>query len=52
MEFAFEPHRWFDLIRTNRAATVLGLTDQNKYLFPLPTSEIVANPNLRQNPGY
>jgi hypothetical protein len=52
MEFAFEPHRWFDLIRTNRAATVLGLTDQNKYLFPLPTSEIVANPNLSQNPGY
>lgn len=52
MEFAFEPHRWFDLIRTNRAAAVLGVSDTKKYLFPIPTSEIVANHNLQQNPGY
>ena len=52
MEFALEPHRWFDLIRTGRAAAVLGVTDIRKYVFPIPTTEIVANPNLTQNPGY
>jgi hypothetical protein len=25
-EFALEPHRWFDLVRTNRAGAVLGVT--------------------------
>lgn len=52
MEFAFEPFRWFDLIRTNRIGTVLGLTDKNKFVFPLPASEVLANGNLTQNPGY
>jgi hypothetical protein len=50
-------HRWFDLIRTNRADAVLGaikgsnwqLTDQ---LYPIPLSELRRNPNLTQNPGY
>lgn len=52
LEFAFEPFRWFDLIRTGRAAAVLGVTDARKYVFPIPTSEIVANPQLVQNDGY
>ncbi len=52
MEFAFEPFRWFDLIRTGRAAAVLEVTDKNKYVFPLPASEILANSNLKQNQGY
>ncbi|MBS1606155.1 MAG: RagB/SusD family nutrient uptake outer membrane protein [Bacteroidetes bacterium] len=52
LEFAFEPFRWFDLVRTGRAAAVLGVTDARKYVFPIPTSEIVANRLLVQNEGY
>lgn len=52
IEFAFEPHRWFDLIRTNRAAAVLGVTDTRKYLFPIPGTEVLTNTQLIQNDGY
>lgn len=53
IEFALEPHRWFDLVRTGRAAAVLGVTDPNKYLFPLPVIEVgLSKGNLPQNPGY
>jgi hypothetical protein len=52
IEFAFEPHRWFDLIRTGRAGDVLGVTDASKYVFPLPASEVLTNTNLVQNQNY
>ncbi len=58
VEFAFEPHRWFDLVRTGRAGVVLNITDTlNKvhtthYLFPIPTPELQADHSLVQNPGY
>lgn len=52
VEFAFETDRWFDLIRTNRAGAVLGIADATKYVFPIPTSEILADKALKQNPGY
>ncbi len=52
LEFAFEPFRWFDLVRTGRADAVLGVTDARKYVFPIPTSEIVANKLLVQNESY
>ena len=55
VEFAFEGHRWFDLVRTQRATTVLpNVTNINKTLFPLPLSEILTNknPEMKQNPGY
>ena len=52
LEFALEPHRWFDLTRTGRAAEVLGATDSRKYIFPIPESEILADPSLVQNPSY
>jgi hypothetical protein len=52
VELAFEPHRWFDLIRTGRAAAVLGVTNPDKYVFPIPTGEIRANTSLNQNNGY
>lgn len=52
VEFPFEADRWFNLVRTGRVAAVLGITDANKYVFPIPTSEIVANPGVGQNPGY
>lgn len=55
VEFAFEGHRWFDLVRTDRAQDVLpNVTNVNKTLFPIPLSEIITNtnPNMKQNPGY
>jgi starch-binding outer membrane protein, SusD/RagB family len=44
-EFAFEGHRWFDLIRTGRAAVVLGIPE-SKYYFPIPLSEINTNTSI------
>jgi len=52
IELAFESHRWFDLIRKGKAQSVLGITDANKLVFPLPKQQILVNPALRQNPGY
>ncbi len=50
-EFAFEGHRWSDLVRTKRAATVLGI-DVKFTLFPIPLSEMQTNKLMVQNPGY
>ncbi|SFE45141.1 RagB/SusD family nutrient uptake outer membrane protein [Spirosoma endophyticum] len=52
VEFPFETDRWFNLIRTGRVAAVLGITDVNKYVLPIPNSEILADKALTQNPGY
>ncbi len=52
LEFAFEAHRWFDLVRTGRAGTVLGVTNTQYWLFPLPYSDILSDPDVVQNPGY
>jgi len=52
IEFAFEPHRWFDLVRTNRAAAVLGVTDKNKYVLPIPAAEVLIDGSLEQNFNY
>ena len=53
VEFALEPHRWFDLVRTGRAAAVLGVTNPDNLLFPIPLNEItLSNGVLTQNPGY
>ncbi|SEC70757.1 Starch-binding associating with outer membrane [Maribacter dokdonensis] len=52
LELVWEGHRWFDLLRQGRAQSVLGITDTNKLLLPLPASQIAADPALIQNPGY
>jgi hypothetical protein len=55
VEFAFEGHRWFDLVRTDRAVDILpNVTSANQTLFPVPLSEIQTNkdPQMKQNPGY
>jgi len=52
VEFALEPDRWFDLVRTGRAATVLNITNTDKYIFPIPAAERLADPSLSQNPSY
>lgn len=51
-EFGLEPHRWFDLVRTGRAATVLNFTDTRRYVMPIPVDEIIIDNALEQNPGY
>ncbi len=50
-EFAFEGHRWSDLVRTGRAAGVLNI-DPKYTLFPIPLSEMQTNKLMKQNPGY
>ncbi|SDD44409.1 RagB/SusD domain-containing protein [Mucilaginibacter pineti] len=53
VEFPFETDRWFNLVRRGKVADALGITDVNKYLFPIPASELLADPgNLDPNPGY
>lgn len=44
-EFAFEGHRWNDLVRTKRASDVLGI-DPGYYFFPIPLSELQTNNKL------
>lgn len=43
-EFAFEGHRWVDLVRTKRISTVLGI-DEKYSFFPIPLFELQTNKN-------
>ena len=63
VELAFEGHRWFDLVRTDRAIPVLNAKaaaigiktplTTNSLIFPVPQSQIDINPTkIKQNPGY
>ena len=63
LELAFENHRWFDLLRTNKAINVLNNSKGDsiypinvkpyQLLFPIPQAEIDANGHkLEQNEGY
>lgn len=53
-ELVGEGHRFFDLVRTGRAATAIeGFTIDKHELFPIPYEEIqFSNGNWSQNPGY
>ncbi|MCU0348366.1 MAG: RagB/SusD family nutrient uptake outer membrane protein, partial [Saprospiraceae bacterium] len=62
-ELYFEGHRRTDLIRFNqfsengvwphKGGTAAGQpTEAFRNLFPIPATEILANPKLEQNPGY
>lgn len=56
-EFFFEGKRREDLIRFGKFVTAnwwdhTASNDPNKELFPIPSTQIAANPNLKQNPGY
>ena len=55
LEFAFEGHRWFDLVRTGKAIDVLdGITQECEYLFPIPLGELLTNfhEGMNQNDCY
>jgi hypothetical protein len=54
VELATEGHRWFDLVRTGKAAEVLafkGFVAGKHEILPIPLSEL-GNTKLQQNPGY
>lgn len=63
-ELLWEAHRRTDLVRFGlftggdyiwswKGGTEAGTaTDSFRDLYPLPASELVSNPNLKQNPGY
>lgn len=54
LELAGEGHRWYDLVRTGRAATVLaskGFTPGKNEILPIPLAEL-ENTLLEQNPNY
>lgn len=54
VEFAFENHRWFDLLRFGKAMEVMQSKGyQPKRCFPIPQREIdVAHGALQQNPEH
>ncbi|MCG6189756.1 RagB/SusD family nutrient uptake outer membrane protein [Maribellus maritimus] len=62
VEFFHEGHRWFDLLRTGRAKTVLNAyfesigssytLDDYELLMPIPDDELEISPELEQNDGY
>ena len=59
LELAFEGHRWFDLLRTNRVIPVMNAQvdgtganlnyniSASKLYFPIPQDELDKNPNVR-----
>lgn len=54
VELAGEGHRFFDLVRTGKAATTIkGFKTGTHEVFPIPQAEIdLAGGNWSQNPGY
>ncbi|MEI6888935.1 MAG: RagB/SusD family nutrient uptake outer membrane protein [Bacteroidales bacterium] len=54
LELATEGHRWFDLVRTGKAAAALaskGFTPGKNEILPIPLAEL-SNTKLVQNPLY
>lgn len=54
VELVGEGHRFFDLVRTGKAAQeIVGFTEGKNEIFPIPIEEIqFSNGNWQQNPNY
>jgi len=56
IELCFEGHRWFDLVRTEKAISTMkpinGLTDARNLVWPLHENALLRNPKLQQNEFY
>lgn len=62
VEFAFEGHRWFDLLRSGHTREVVNAyyagknqnfsVEEYELLFPIPLAEIELNDDLTQNEDY
>lgn len=55
IEFAFENHRWADLLRFGMAETIMGAqgkSPQGRLLFAIPQRELDLNSSFTQNPGF
>jgi starch-binding outer membrane protein, SusD/RagB family len=58
--FAEYGHRWLDLKRTGQVDEIMseasalkgGTWESTDQLYPIPLRELLADPNLTQNPGY
>ncbi|WP_288425021.1 RagB/SusD family nutrient uptake outer membrane protein [uncultured Spirosoma sp.] len=61
-ELVGEGHRWFDLLRSGNAVSVMNdwfktnniqiTITSNNLLMPIPQSQINTDPSIKQNPGY
>lgn len=56
-EFIFEGKRRTDLIRFGKFTTAswwdhVPTNNPNREIYPIPHTQLAANPNLKQNPGY
>ncbi|MBP1618912.1 MAG: SusD family [Bacteroidetes bacterium] len=57
LELAFEHDRWFDLIRTGQAASVMQalgkpFVEGKHELFPIPNAQLIQTPDMEQNPNW
>lgn len=57
LELAFEHDRWFDLVRTGQASSVMKAVgkpfkDNKHELFPITSNQLNYTPNMPQNPGW
>ncbi|MCM5661439.1 RagB/SusD family nutrient uptake outer membrane protein [Galbibacter mesophilus] len=51
-ELAFEGHRWFDVVRLEKAEEILGI-ESFRTVYPIPQSEVaISGGVIVQNPGY
>lgn len=56
LELAMEHDRWFDLIRTGQASSVMKALgkpfEPKNELFPIPNNQLNQTPEMGQNPGW